>query len=541
MDMRRNGTALLAAALLAAAVAGCSGGKSDGESKSSAAPSGSAAPSAAGSATPAKEKVTIKMGIMKAADHGDFKTMKVVTDYEQKSNIHIDWVEVPQQNFTEKWNLMLTSGDYPEAFYGRGMENSGLDEMYGRSGVFLPLNDLIDKYAPNIKKMFDTVPGARARSMVDGKIYSIPNPASAYHIQTEHKFYINKVWLDKLGLKVPTTTDELYEVLKAFKANDLNGNGKADEIPFTTWVAGGYDGLDTLFGSWGVPDNARDHTMLNNGKVVFVPAQEGYRKGLEFLNKLYKEGLIDQEVFTQTDQQLTAKGSGKDVVVGSFIRHIGDYVVGTDRFKDYVAVPVLKGPDGLQLATKIDFPRLMLNTFVITNKNKHPEDTIRWLDYMFTEQGALEFNFGPENVAWKWNGDGTWEVLPPPAGVNSNTFRNGNSPGGYGLTWMSEALNQKGKVSSPIEQAYIDHTKMYEPYFPKEVYPTLRFSQKQSEALSTVKGSLFNYVQEMEGKFITGQTPLSKWDDYLKELDKIGLKTYLQVYQEAYDSYKAIK
>jgi putative aldouronate transport system substrate-binding protein len=536
MRTRKQLIVILAFVIIVALTAGCAGDKNETINPS---PTSSGTTGVTESAKPGEEKVTIKMGIMKAADHGDFKTMKIVTDYEEKSNIHIDWVEIPAQSFMEKWNLMLSSGDYPEAFYGRGMENSGLDELYGTNGIFIPLDDLIEQHAPNIKKMFDTVPGAKARSMVNGKIYSLPNPASAYHIQTEHKFYINKVWLDKLSLQVPTTTDELYNVLKAFKTMDPNDNGKPDEIPFTTLSVSGYDGLDTLFGSWGVPDNARDHLNVNEGKVSFVPAQAGYRQGLEYLNKLYSEGLIDQEVFTQTDQQVTAKGSGQDVVLGSFVRHIGDYVVGPERFDDYVAVPVLKGPDGYQLATRIDFPRLMLNTFVITNKNKNPEATIRWIDYMFTEQGALEFNLGTENVNWKWNDDGTWEVLSPPEGVNSNTFRNGNSPGGYGLSWISEELLAKGKSTSKTEEAYVEHTKLYEPYFPKEVYPTLRLTKDQSDQLSTIKSSLFNYVNEMQGKFMTGQEPLSKWDAYVKELNKIGMEKYVQIMQEAYDNYKA--
>lgn len=488
-----------------------------------------------------KEKITLRIGIMKAPNHGDFKTMKVVTDYEQKSNIHVEWVEIPQQNFSEKWNLMLTSGDYPDAFYGRGMENSNLDQIYGPSGIFIPLNDLIDQYAPNIRKMFEIEPNAKAKSTVEGKIYSLPKPTNNYHIQTEHKHYINKNWLDQLNLKVPTTTDEFYQVLKAFKENDLNGNGKKDEIPFSTWVSSGYNGLLTLFGSWGYADNSRDHCMIVDGKVVFVPVQEGYRQGLEYLNKLYSEGLLDTEIFTQTDQQLTAKGSGPDVVLGSFIRHIGDYVVGSERYFDYVHVPALKGPDGKQMWTKIDYPRLMLNCFVITNKNQYPRETIRWIDYMFTDQGSLEFNQGPENVTWKKNDDGTWELLPPPEGINSSDWRNGNSPGGYSLAWESESLFITQKVVSPIELDYRDHTALYEPFFPKEVYPTLRYTKEQSDALSTIKGSIFNYVSEMQGKFITGQIPMSQWDNYLKELDKMGLQEFIKIYQEAYDSFKAIK
>ena len=114
--------------------------------------------------------------------------------------------------------------------------------------------------------------------------------------------FINKKWLDKLGLEMPTTTDEFYQVLKAFKNGDPNGNGKADEIPFS--FLGNYANVDinSLFGSWGVIDRP-EHVMIKDGEVLFTPAEDGYKQGLVFFRKLYAEGLIDGEAFTHNMQQ----------------------------------------------------------------------------------------------------------------------------------------------------------------------------------------------------------------------------------------------
>lgn len=120
---------------------------------------------------------------------------------------------------------------------------------------------------------------------------------------------MNMTWLKNLGLEIPTTIDEFTEVLRAFKTQDPNKNNEADEIPLsfrstdaanrTTWIG-------SFFGPFGVVDDST-HIMIKDGKVIFTPEQEGFRKALEYFHMLYAEGLMDPESFTQDDSTFYAK------------------------------------------------------------------------------------------------------------------------------------------------------------------------------------------------------------------------------------------
>lgn len=530
MNIKRIAVVMLAACILTVSAACGGGGEANKEEKKD---------NFNATGFPiAKEPITLQVGVFKSPDHGDFSKMKVITDYEKKTNIHIEWVEIPAQNYRENVNLMLGSGDYPEVFYGRGMEGAGYESMYGPSGVFMELTDLIDQYAPNVKKMFDTEPYVKAKSLVDGKLYSIPKVENVAHMRVEDKFYINQKWLDALKLQVPTTMEEFYTVMKAFKEQDPNGNGKPDEIPFTTWL--GYYGLGSLYGPWGVVDNQFNHMMVKDGKLIFVPTEEGYKKGLEYWNRMYKDGLLFKESFTLSNEQLCALGQGPTEVLGSYIRHVGDYVVGADRYFDYTYQPPLKGPDSTQMWKATESPFYYSSCFVITNKCKYPKEAIRWIDYMFTEQGALEFNNGPENVTWKRNEDGTFTGIQPPEGVGGNEWRNGNCPGGYSCVWWSIDLDNKSKPDpadplSKIGEDFKKHAEVYIPFQPKEYVPTLSFSKDEVDQLSSIQGSIFGFVKEWEGKFVTGQASLNEWDKYVKTLKDMGLEQMMKIYQQAYD------
>ena len=480
------------------------------------------------------ETISLQIGIMKDATHGDFEKMQVLNDYMDLTNIQIDWLEIPSTTYNEKKHLLFASGDYPDAFYGRGL--SGMDEQqYGMTeGILIPLQDLVSNYAPNIRRAFTEMPHIKnSVTLPDGNIYGIPNVFSIRW--NDEKLYVNTDWLDKLGLSFPETVNEFRDMLRAFKNQDPNGNGLKDEIPLSIWT--GWYGFGSLYGSWGAPDYRHHHMWVENGVVQFVPAMESYREGLIFFNGLWNEGLIDIETFTQGNEDLNAKGKNEPEILGSLTRHVVDYPVGPERFWHYRAIPPLKGPTGVQ-TWAAPYPNFRKAEFTITDKCQYPREAIRWVDYMFTDQGALEFNFGPEDIAWKWNDDGTWMRLPPPEGVGENDFRNGLSPGGYSMGWMSEDLDRRAVQADPEKyKRYHENWDIYIPFFPKEELPEFYWTEEQLEVISEIQAGLFSYVKEMEAKFISGAASIvDEWDGYLAILEKMRLQNLMEIYQEAYDT-----
>ena len=328
---------------------------------------------------------------------------------EKKFNVNIKWDLAPADALTDRRQLLLASGDYPEVFLEGKFNNTDI-QTYGKQGVFIPLNDLIDKYAPNIKKVMEEKPYFKdAITAPDGNIYGLPRLNECYHCTYSQKYWMNKEWLDKLGLKVPTTTDELYTVLKAFKSQDPNGNGKHDEIPLTgapnKYVWNG--NIDAFIMNAFIYNDNDKYLTVKDGKVDFAANKPEWKEGLAYMNKLYKDGLIDPAAFTQNDQAIGQLGNRQgDEIVGSITTALLSYLlnVGDDkitRHKHWVIVPPLKGPNGVQLAGVSQG----LGEFEMTITNNATEAqqiaAIKIADYAYTEEGALFSEYGPtEGIGW---------------------------------------------------------------------------------------------------------------------------------------------
>ena len=139
---------------------------------------------------------------------------KVVEWFEEKANVKFDFI---QSTGDEMLTLLLSTGDYPELFLTSFSNNDIIN--YGvSSGIFVPIDEYIDEHAPNIKAYLDQNE-VFARNIVapDGHIYGVPQlPALLSHVNVGSKMWINTTWLERLGLEMPQTTDELYEVLKVY-------------------------------------------------------------------------------------------------------------------------------------------------------------------------------------------------------------------------------------------------------------------------------------------------------------------------------------
>ncbi|WJH32955.1 extracellular solute-binding protein [Paenibacillus sp. CC-CFT747] len=187
----------------------------------------------------------------------NWNEVEIWKEYAKMTNVTVDWQLSPASDaaaLTQKRNVLMASGDLPDFFHTARFSTTDIAN-YGSQGLLIPLNDLIDKYAPNVKKLFETNPEVKkGLTMPDGKIYSLPTfyDPSFRSVVIGSEFWVNKKFLDALGMKEPTTTEEYYQYLKAVKTQDPNKNGKNDEIPFAaSGVLGGIGIVDALKGAWG--------------------------------------------------------------------------------------------------------------------------------------------------------------------------------------------------------------------------------------------------------------------------------------------------
>lgn len=497
----------------------------------------------------------------------DLNTAWFTSFVEDKFDVDLDFQTTNYNSAAaaEKRQISLASGDYPEVF----MLINWVDQFsqaellkYSQQGLIVPLNDLIEQHAPNIKAAFEKEPDLRKLATApDGNIYGLPQWNDCFHCSYSAKYWINTDWLNKLGLSMPTTTDELKQVLLAFKNNDPNGNGRADEIPLS---ANAVDSLIPYFMNSFVYDpRGTSFPMmlaLYDGKVQFQAVQDGWRDGLAYLADLYKEGLIDPGAFTQNREASQALGNSADgTIIGSATaQHLGLFVtIGqTDgRDRNYDPVPPLKGPQGIA-HTSFNLASLPGAAFVITNKASEEQQiaAIKIVDYMYTIEGHAQAEYGKEGEQWLRPVEGDLPLDPNyPALYNQLPTDPNATPTNASWSAMGQYFSDKawrgGQVQpteiyepAGYERRLFEATLLYEDKYPKDQlfpYWNIWTDPATADELAQLQTNLQNYVTQSNAEFVTGQRDINDdaaWAAYLADIESFGLARYLELYQAGYDA-----
>ncbi|MFS0613508.1 extracellular solute-binding protein [Lederbergia ruris] len=482
------------------------------------------------------EKITLSM-MAPGTGLAEWRDMPVLQEYAKMTNIDFKYNTPPMSDFQTKLNLAFASGDIADIIYGASSSNltPGMEVDYGEQGVLIPLEDLIDQYAPNIKKLFEERPDVKKSvTTIDGHIYSLPRvqegSTSSWYLGP---IWYNGQWLKALGVKdVPKTTDEFYELLKRFKTEDPNGNGKADEIPLTDVK------MNTirpwLLGAFGMKEWEIEEV---DGKVRYAPTTENYKEYLTFMNKLYKEELLDPEVFSQSDEQKTAKG--QENRLGVFTSWYS-YMLTDESEEDAVNNPMYY-PLTSSVSPEPLIPRnpaIIRGTFSITSNNPYPEATMRWIDYFYSKEGFEFLNEGPEGYLWEESEDGKKKDLEVPSNYKTREDYRGTLTPDFGINAPTRTGPIEGKEVSEFEK-FIEKetTEKIEPY--AEIpFPLVYLTNDEQKKVNNIKVDLQSYVEQMEAKFITGVEPLENWDKYVKTIENMQIDEYVKIHQDAYDRWK---
>ncbi len=482
----------------------------------------------------------------------DWATNKTTLFMEKLTGIHIEFDVAP--DFVQAVNLAIASGDLPDLIFS-GPINSTDIMKYGPKGIFVPLNSYIEKQGVNTKKMFQSDPWIKSvQTTPDGNIYGLPMINDDVHSMYGQKIWINQVWLDKLKLKMPTTTEEFYKVLKAFKTQDPNGNGLADEIPYTGAPKAFHGSIPGAVMNAFLPiAYARNGMYLDKGAVKSSFVQEAYREGLLFHAKLYAEGLIDPAAFSQTIEQIRQGNEGGTepifgVAGGSWWSEFSINGGPTGRYKQYVMVPPLTGPKGVKTSSYA--PGFTRDTFVITKANKYPEATFKWADYLMSAEGGWNSAFGPESIGWKKAAPGSIGINGKPALFERMAAQEAtNFNWGFnGPMFQPQALRtaERRAEGEDIWLASKLMTRLVGEMNAKmvgvkpadaQLMPLVYLTDKQASEIRLVETSLIALINESAVRFVTGSLSIDKdWNDYLANLKKAGIDKWLALYQDAYTS-----
>lgn len=497
-----------------------------------------------------KEKAQLTVLIPTNTNVEDMETNDYTKKLEEGVNCDLTFEYLPATDTKQKLSVMISSGSkLPDVVM------IGLTPIetytYGSQGFFLPLNDLIAN-THYTKTWLDTE-GQDIMKYVyspDGNIYGYPRICEDLGNDWDHRLWINKTWLDKLSLKVPTTTDEYYEVLKAFKEKDPNGNGKPDELPLVGNTNGwNQSAWRPLMYAFTYLNDTFDYLQLgDDGKLKLSYTQPEYRDGLEWMNKLSNEGLLSPLTFTQDQNQFKQLIEDPDAqLIGSMTAgSMSVYQVESKRKEDITHMAPLIGPKGVQL-TNYRNSGIPDPFGFITKDCADPVAATMLFDYMWNRDMALQARFGVKDVDWK----------TPEAGVESMYAKMGYKPliEYINPIWGTLQNHQWGEShptlrtydmicgvtwgGKPFDSQYMTAQAVpeYMGKAPDESKLVMRiiYTKEEADQIAEIQSSLNTYRDEAAAAFITGTRPLSDWDKYIQEIEAMGSATYLEVTQKAYD------
>ena len=485
---------------------------------------------------------------------GDWNKNSFSKYMEEKTGLKVQYQTVttsgPNGTDMTKVNAMLAAGDLPDAFLGIPFTRDQLS-LYGSQGVFAPLDDLIETYAPQMRQAWADFPDyQRLMKGNDGKIYGFAGMNDCYHCRVGNgRAWIYKPWLDKLGLDIPKTTEELRTVLKAFKEQDPNGHGNA--IPL---AAGKDNAIDRFFMGAFMYNPGEPWLRLDNEKVDFVANKPEWREGLKYLRSLYDDGVLTNDVFSMTTEAMTRLGNNPGYPRLGLVRawYWGSFIdityngEGKDRWRDYVSVPGLEGPDGTHMCAWNYYQAFGTGGLQISSKVKNPELLVQWADAQMELTATMYAYSGLPQKNWDWSKAGEkgingkqaiyWiDTWPAPVTTSWAQYSVMYRTDDYRLCQFVDAKNPN------FEKDLYEASKEYEPFATKKEWelPPVIFDESQAAQNADTATSLSNHVKQSMAQFATGKKDINDdgaWDSYLKDMDKMGLPAYLSNYQQAYDN-----
>ena len=450
---------------------------------------------------------------------------------EEVTGVHLELLQYDTKEAWDAAKAAMLDGtlELPDAFFKANLTTRETMAWY-EAGKIIDLKPYLAEHAPNLWALLESHPEwMEAVTLPTGEIVALPALDEA---QFTTAMWINSVWLQKIGKPAPTTVEELTEVLRAFRDRDMNGNGKRDdEVPLT--FASMWD-LRFLGHAFGI--NANDYyvTTDENGKVSEILTTDANRAFLTWLHQLWEEKLLDQSGFTGIRDMSLKMSEEKEVVYGVALSSSPIQLVDVDELKQYALLEPLTY-EGKQVYRDLTGD-VIRGTFAITSACKDPAAMLKWVDYLYTEEGFILSEAGREGEEFSINEDGSWlwetanqEALS--SVLAEATLRSGISMPGYASVSFQQKIddvNTKHVLSSLLRLKEIDSLP----------YPMVYLTQEQQTRVEELIWSIGRYAERQMVWFVAGDVELNDetWAEFCAQVKALGMDEMVEIWQTAADN-----
>ena len=455
-------------------------------------------------------------------------TSPIWTEIQEKTGIKLEEVAptTPGGDQNEQFNLMLASGEIPDII-------TTTKENIVKNGdkLFIPLEDLIEEHAPNIKKMLEENPDVKAATTgTDGHTYFMPYLSDG---DVSEVLFIRKDWLDKFNLPIPTTVEEYENALRTFREKDANGNGKKDEVGYFDRQGSSENGIAAIFNFYGslMAPYVEDGVVKDDR---YVPE---FKEAVKNVARIYGEGLIDPELYTR------GKDSREVMFNGNMGASTVDWVASTATYQtkyedqipglEWVGILPPADPEG-RVRTQYSRAKINASSWGISKECKDPVAAIKLFDFMFSEEGSRIMNFGIEGVTYDLvDGKPVFkeEVLKGDLPVNDQLRDMGYLQIGYPQDFEYER-QWTDELALKASELYMEA----KPFVDTIAGLSLTHTPEELELISKKEPALKAYTLEMIQKWVLGSEDIdASFDNYLKKANELGAGEIIAAYQAAYD------
>lgn len=452
----------------------------------------------------------------------------------KKTGVEIEWIHPAAGQEDTTLSLLIASNQMPDMVeYNWAGYNGGAAKSL-KEEIILPLNEIMEKNAPNFKKYLGDNP--EIDKMVktdDGKYYAFPFIRGDKRLLISVGTLIRRDWLEELGLNMPATAEEMENVLRAFKEK----KGASAPLSFEAGE------LDKFLGNF---STTSEFYVDDNGKIQYGPLDDRYEYALRTLNKWYAEGLFDPNFISTDATALDAKvlGGQTGITVKSGGGGLGTWLdnkKNTGESFDMVGMPYTAaraGEKNTYYRVESNYPGY--GSVAITSSCKNVDLAARFLDYGYSEEGEILYNYGTEGVSYEKK-DGQYiytdEVMSNPDGL---TVAQGMAKY-FRASMAGPFVQQRGYIDQfyfrPAQQETLDAWLAGYDNVKSHVLPPISKTEEETKEYSSIMNEVNKYLATSRTEFINGNASFDKYNDFKDQLKKLKIDRAVEITQAAYDRY----
>lgn len=429
------------------------------------------------------------------------------------------------------FNLMLSSGDYPDIIVYDWKSIPGGAAQYAKEGVIIDLTDLYQSNLSNVYHALENVDSVNNVKTADGRMYYVPEIFDRPGGGIYQGFVIRQDMLDEMNEPIPTTLDEYHALLK--KAKEKYGDGF---YPMTGVGFNNVLGIGSLLWAYGITYDF----YLEGEKVCYGPLSDRFADGMEYIHTLYAEGLIDPDYATQDRAAEKGKIMSDQSMVTFEYQPSGMMEAMAEQNPDFklVGIPDLKEtPD----APPYTFNQTYLNniqtfcSYAISTNCKEPEKAANFINYIFSEEGAQIANWGEEGVDFEYGPDNKPQftkeyLMMDDSGKTSRVFGTVSAFASLRILDAYQAILPEVSVQAIETWVEKDDT--------SRILPAVSLTEDEQDKITDLLADLNTYMGERYSGLVNGQIALDTIPTIQQELkDKMHIEEIIEVYQAAYDRF----